>query len=380
MKITMAAPFEANGRYKGGIHSIVNAIEKEEDLLARFDAQFTRFETCRINRAQGQESAINASNVKNFLKIYADLPKELKDSSATCLYYHSSVGLALLKDLLAMRKAKRKAGISTVLHIHFADYEKIMTGKAPLDALILRLMKRYVDRIVFLSRKTMTEFIAHGISEDRCQVVYNFSTVEYRQDEIDGHLKHPAENAQFLFVGSIDERKGLFDALACMTDMKEDFTLHVCGGFGSETDRERFNSFAKQLGDKLIYHGYVDGEEKHQLFLNADVLLLPSYGEGLPVVILEAFSAACGVITTNVGAIPEIVGENNGYVISPGDQEALREAITAYIGMDADALAEQKQGNYLRSKEFTISNFIEAIGDACHKAEASSSLSKADRA
>lgn len=380
MKITMAAPFEANGRYKGGIHSIVNAIEKEEDLLARFGAQFTRFETCRINREQGQESAINASNIKNFFKLYADLPKELKGADATCLYYHSSVGLALLKDLLAMRKAKRRTGVSTVLHIHFADYEKIMTGKAPLDALILRLMKRYADRIVFLSQKTMTEFIAHGIAEDRCQVVYNFSSMKYRQDEIDNHLNSPAKHTQFLFVGSIDERKGIFDALACLTDVEEEFTIHVCGGFGGDANRERFDAYAKQLGNKLIYHGYVDGEEKRQLFLNADVLLLPSYGEGLPIVIIEAFSAGCGVITTNVGAIPEIVTDKNGYVISPGDRKALQDAITAYVGMDADKLAEQKKNNYLRSKEFTISNFIEAIGEACRKAEVSSPPSKVDRA
>lgn len=371
IKITMAAPFDPNGRYKGGIHSIVKAIEREENLLLQFGAQFARFETCRIDRSKNQRSAVNCLNIKNFIKIYTDLPKELKQSDATCLYYHSSIKLALLKDLLAIRKAKRRTGVATVLHIHFADYEKIMTGKVFLDVLTLRLMKQYVDRVVFLSTKTMEEFVAHGISRARCQVVYNFSTMEYREDEIDCHLKNPAVFPQFLFVGSIDERKGIFDALECMVAMKEDFTVHVCGGFGSDADRERFNTYAKQLGDKLIYHGYVNGEEKRRIFLASDVLLLPSYGEGLPVVLLEAFSAGCGIITTNVGAISEIVGEKNGCVLSPGDKEALKKAIYDYICVDPDTLAIQKQRNYLLSKEYTIEKFIKAIGDACREAEKS---------
>ena len=369
-KITMAAPFDTRGRYRGGICALVGAVMRHSDRTALFGAEVTPFETCRIDRHRSRAAAVNLSNLRNFVKIYTDLPRELKASGATCLYYHSSAGLALLKDLLAIRRVKRRLGVATALHIHYADYEKIMTGKAPLDGLILRLMKRYVDRTVFLSQKTMEEFVAHGLSAERCRVIYNFSTVEFSTEEIEEHLRHPSEKRRFLFVGSIDGRKGIFDVLACMADMTEDFTLDVCGDFGTEADRKRFDAYAERLGDRLVYHGYVTGEEKRRRFLDADVLILPSYGEGLPVVIPEALCAACGVITSDVGAIPEIVREENGYVVSPGDGEALRRAIATYVRMDPQVLAEQKRRNTLRHEEYTIRYFIEAMGSVCREAEA----------
>ena len=369
-KITMAAPFHTRGRYQGGISALVNAVMRHDGMSELFGADVVPFETCRMDRHGSPAAAVNLTNIRNFIKIYVDLPRELEAAGSTCLYYHSAAGLALLKDLLAMRKVKRKMGVSTVLHIHYADYEKIMTGNAAVDALILRLMRKYVDYVVFLSRKTMKEFVAHGIPEARSRVIYNFSTITYSRDEIDDHLSRPAQKRQFLFVGSIDDRKGIFDALSCMADLEEDFTLHVCGDFGNEADRRRFESYAAHLGDKLVYHGYVVGEEKRRRFLEADVLLLPSIGEGFPVVIPEAFSAACGIVTTDVGAIPEVVGEENGCVVAPSDQTALREAIVSYIEMDAATLAEQKEHNYLLSGAYTITHFIEALGSVCREAGA----------
>ena len=59
-----------------------------------------------------------------------------------------------------------------------------MTGKKMLDKLILKLLNNYVDRIVFLSEKTKNEFISQGIDVNKCSVLYNFSTVEYTESEI----------------------------------------------------------------------------------------------------------------------------------------------------------------------------------------------------
>jgi glycosyltransferase involved in cell wall biosynthesis len=70
----------------------------------------------------------------------------------------------------------------------------------------------------------------------------------------------------------------------------------------------------------------------------ADFLVVPSYAEGLPTVILEAFAQATPVIATNVGANADAVrtGET-GFLVPPGDAFALREAIrTALELQDAD--------------------------------------------
>ena len=71
------------------------------------------------------------------------------------------------------------------------------------------------------------------------------------------------------------------------------------------------------MGDKITYHGYVNLEQKEALMSRADILVLPSYREGLPISILEALSNSCAVIATPVGAIPEILSSDNAVIVPP---------------------------------------------------------------
>jgi len=76
----------------------------------------------------------------------------------------------------------------------------------------------------------------------------------------------------------------------------------------------------------------VGGKDKDALLASADVLVLPSYIEGLPVCILEAMAVGVPVVSTTVGGIPEAL-ENGacGTLINPGDVEALADAIVTFL-------------------------------------------------
>ena len=361
MKVLMAAPYNPKGRYKGGISSIVTEMLAHKDLLQRHNLDIVPFDTCRVSRDAAATGKMKFQNIQNALCIMRDLPKNISETQAKIVYYHTSVKWALLKDLLAVRKAKKKIGVFTVIHIHFAEYNQIMTGNKVIDSYILRLMKRYVDRIVFLSSKTKDEFVERGILEDKCKVIYNFSTLHYKEEEL--ALSQEKTSMEFLFVGSIDNRKGIFDALDVLSKMDKPFTFHICGTWQNEENEEKFKHYANLLGEKLVYHGYVSGEKKRELFQKADVLLLPSYGEGLPVVILEAFSAGCAVVASNVGAIPEIVNGNSELVL-PGDKDGLMYTIESYYDLGKQELIKQKQINYQRSFLYTLDKFVENVAIA----------------
>ena len=74
--------------------------------------------------------------------------------------------------------------------------------------------------------------------------------------------------------------------------------------------------------------GYVDEKEKIKTLTSPDIYILPSPAEGLPISILEAMSAGLAVISTNVGAIPEVIENGvNGYLIEKGDYKNLAEKI-----------------------------------------------------
>jgi glycosyltransferase involved in cell wall biosynthesis len=80
------------------------------------------------------------------------------------------------------------------------------------------------------------------------------------------------------------------------------------------------------------YAGWVSGELKESLLKGADVYILPSYNEGLPISILEAMSYKLPIISTPVGGITEVVHNNiNGFIIQPGDKQAMFDALNKLI-------------------------------------------------
>lgn len=364
MKVLMVAPFETNGRYKGGIYSIATSVLNATSALDKNGVEIIPFNTCRVARKVGSDGKLNFSNLKNVFRTYFDLIKAIKMNQPQVLYFHTSKGFPLLKDLAMLSLAKHKTGVKTVLHIHFAEYEKIITGKSFFDKYIIQIMKKNTDRIVFLSSKTRDEFVCHGIEAKKCRVIYNFSTLCYIREEMEKKLSHNGAT-RLLFVGSIDQRKGIFDVLEQLVKMKQEFSFSVCGGFGSEEYRADFEEYAKRLGEKVHFFGYVTGEEKRKAFLDADVLVLTSYAEGLPIVIVEALTAGCAVLTTNVGAIPEIITDVNGKIVEPGNKEQIYEALSCYLSEDRSCLRKQQQYNFEHSDEYYIDAFVESFADAC---------------
>jgi len=95
-------------------------------------------------------------------------------------------------------------------------------------------------------------------------------------------------------------------------------------------DIEFYKRLAVDLGieDRLDFLGWIDQGRAAQLMANSDVLVLPSYDEGLPLVILEALGRGLPVVCTPVGEIPEFLKNGiNAIFVKPGDPNSLAEAI-----------------------------------------------------
>ena len=368
MKIMIVAPFDVKGRFKGGISSIANTIVENQSSLARLGLNVITFDTCRIQRMDSKEGSLSKENFANAFSLYKDIIKAINETKPDILYYHTSVKTALLKDLLVARHAKLKTHIPIILHIHFADYNKIMIGNKTIDSIIISLLRRFIDRIIFLSERTKTEYIEHGIPCDKCHVVYNFSSISCNKNEI----KTENTNRQFVFIGSIDKRKGIFDLLKTISNLDGDYVLHICGECRTKEEEKEFSSYLDKKKYRIIHHGYVGENEKKQILTQADALVLPSYGEGLPMVIMEALSTGCYIISTNVGAIPEIVGSSNGILIAPGDNKSLLTSMKNVLLMNNDDLQSIKLKNLKESEKYTFETFIQqivSISQTLHKDE-----------
>ncbi|WP_373526386.1 glycosyltransferase family 4 protein [Nostoc sp.] len=137
-----------------------------------------------------------------------------------------------------------------------------------------------------------------------------------------------------VFCGRVGQRKGTFDlikAFANLPDHQRKYTRLILAGDG-EIEKAQQLAASLNLADQVTFLGWISSEKRDELLLQADVFILPSYNEGLPLAILEAMGWSLPVIATPVGGIPELVISNqNGLLVTPGNIQQLSEAMELLI-------------------------------------------------
>lgn len=145
--------------------------------------------------------------------------------------------------------------------------------------------------------------------------------------------KSQHEEFNLVFMGELSKRKGIRDLIEAFSLVKNDNAKLYVAGSG---DIDGLTDFCNELGvkNRVEFLGWIDSEQKGSLLSIADVVVLPSYAEGLPISILEAMSASVAVITTPVGAIGDAITHDiNGLLVPPGNIYELASAINV-LGSD----------------------------------------------
>ena len=150
---------------------------------------------------------------------------------------------------------------------------------------------------------------------------------------------------KLVFLGRYERRKGIEELTSVLKKLMDsyDFEFHFIGPIPESK---------KISSGKVIYHGLIKEEAKiKQILHDADVLVTPSYSEGMPTVILEAMASGSAVIATDVGAVSEEVDSYNGWLISPGDEMSLEKTIVDAIKCPDHILTTKKIHSIDKIKE-----------------------------
>lgn len=129
---------------------------------------------------------------------------------------------------------------------------------------------------------------------------------------------------RILFASRLFPRKGAQFLLDALDGLPLDGWEAVIAGDGPMLDELRAR--ARDLSLPVSFPGFVKGAALDELYATSPIFVFPSLRDNFPVVLLEAMSAGCAVITTEVSGMPEVVGES-GVLTPPGDVAALREAL-----------------------------------------------------
>jgi glycosyltransferase involved in cell wall biosynthesis len=137
--------------------------------------------------------------------------------------------------------------------------------------------------------------------------------------------KNPGNQISIAFMGRLGQRKGVYDLLEAFRRVSEELpNVQLLLGGDGEIEQVRKEVLRCGLEDRVQILGWVNGQDKFDVFDQADIYVLPSYNEGLPGSILEAMASSTPIISTPVGGIPEAVNEGvNGYLVDPGDVDSL---------------------------------------------------------
>lgn len=157
----------------------------------------------------------------------------------------------------------------------------------------------------------------------------------------DTDLIEPNVSKQLVCVGRLCEQKGQLLLLESMKSLMDaDFDCHlVLAGDGPMRAQVEQRIADYGLNGRVSITGWLSSEQVKQILIDSRGLVLPSFAEGLPVVIMEALALKRPVITTYVAGIPELVkNEKNGWLIPAGDVDALTEAMQCLLTADSNQL------------------------------------------
>jgi len=142
----------------------------------------------------------------------------------------------------------------------------------------------------------------------------------------------PDAPAHLLFVGRLATVKGVPVLLEAMQGLIADHPGLRLTLVGDGPERAALEVRAQGLGDHVDFAGYRSQDEVTALLREATALVLPSFAEGLPVVLMEALAARVPVVTTRIAGVAELVENGvSGMLVPPGDAAALRKALARLL-------------------------------------------------
>jgi glycosyltransferase involved in cell wall biosynthesis len=143
-------------------------------------------------------------------------------------------------------------------------------------------------------------------------------------------------------VGRITGSKGLsylIKAFGQVVDRGKNIRLSIVGEGEERAALEQLVE-EKDLGDLVVFVGFVNHDGIPQLLLRYDAFILPSLVEGFCLSVVEAMAAGLPVIVTQCGGPEDYVDESTGIICPSGDVDSLRDAIETFVNMEPEKLTK----------------------------------------
>jgi glycosyltransferase involved in cell wall biosynthesis len=343
MKVLITSPSLDENENVSGISTMISSI------IEYSAGEFIHFKAGRKDNEKSGVAWLAAQ-----LKLPFAFRKAIKSSRPDIVHINTAFEpRAMIRDMfLAMFRANRPL----VVHVHGGRFVMEDFPSGGIRTAATRLL-RAASKVVVLSETERDNILRRVPGLDITVLANAVAARKFPDTEREWGTKN------IVYLGRLQEAKGLSEMVeACRVLVAQGFKFKfTC--FGTGPDKEEFTRrMTSVLGENFYYGGVVSGRAKVEALNAADVFLMPSRFEGLPLALLEAMAAGCVPIVSDRGAIPSVVEDGrNGFLVGPGD-------ITQIVGKLKFLLSEGQAGweEYRRNARETVrSNFD--MGDYTEK-------------
>lgn len=217
----------------------------------------------------------------------------------------------------------------TVFHGRTSHDRKIQFYER-LDDLLLR----FFDRVIAVSQDTQRKLEKTGLKRNKIHVIHN--GVEVLGDTVEEGIRREfsidAGDQMILFAGRLSREKGLSVLLDAAAQVVQSFprAMLLVVGDGPEAASLQAQARALKLERRVRFTGF--RKDIGRFLREMDFAVLPSFSEGMPLLVLESYAFGKPVVASRVGGVPEILEDGvHGLLVEPGNADDLAKALMAML-------------------------------------------------
>ncbi len=279
--------------------------------------------------------------------------------TASLVHVHLSAPMSAKRKFPFLMLAKLFK-IPILIHFHAFSAESTIDKKH--YKLYCKIF-RSANTIIVLSESWKQGLIKDlNISSDKIEVLYNPCPQIVLKNDIE-------KTNAILYAGTIESRKGYMDLIKSFAKIASIYPEWKLVFAGNGEINEGI-ALAKKLNieNQVVFKGWVSGEEKERLFREANVFCLPSYAEGFPMAVLDAWAYGLPVITTPVGGIPDVAKDGkNMLLFNPGDTKTLSEKLVEMISDKSLSDTISNASLKFSQNEFSLDSITNQLNIIYHK-------------
>ncbi len=291
----------------------------------------------------------------------------LFDKRVEIVHVHTAAGTDFKRasKIVSLAKFLKK---KVIIHSHASQFKVYyFEASACHKKKILQTLSQ-ADILIVLSESWKEWFESIGVNPGNIIILHNitaYPTILQNNENIERTNERPV---RFLFLGEIGQRKGIFDILRGLAKHSKDIIGKIDLRIGGNKNEDKLLKAILDSGLDGVarFEGWVSGEKKIELLNWADVYILPSFNEGLPISILEAMSYKMPIISTPVGGIPEVVDKKNGILVTPGNEDEIFAAMIHYADNRTE-ISAQGEESYRKAQTYLpdyVLNHLKQIYDS----------------